>query len=198
LCAIPKPPPGGLLKVLWRAMANTHTHTTGMDLGFRCVQPPSLSSFAHHSRWKYSQTRMRSGNHIRAHSRSVRRRIKTTVEEPTAVLLATCTPFIHTKLPLHRLSLNMNNFFVSNSFPAPAAGIHPHTQFLALLAHKGWTPGSRNYRRASAAFNSALIDEFSVRFGDNPKPDLAAWQNLCFALGVKDVPPSITRCKKVI
>jgi hypothetical protein len=92
----------------------------------------------------------------------------------------------------------MNDFFISNSFPVPPAGTHPHTHFLAFLAAKDWMPGSRNYRRASAAFNAALIDEFSARFGDNSHPDLPAWQNLCMALRANAAPTSITQCKKVI
>jgi len=91
----------------------------------------------------------------------------------------------------------MNAFFAANEFPPLAPGIHPHTHFLRLIEQRGWTVGSRNHRRATAAFNAALLENFAIRFGDEMHPPLPTWQNLCLALGARELPESITKCKKV-
>ncbi|KAF8539580.1 hypothetical protein BDD12DRAFT_805190 [Trichophaea hybrida] len=90
-------------------------------------------------------------------------------------------------------------FFTRNRFPPPPAGVHPHTHFLALVSSRRWESSSRNHRRATTAFNAALLSEFTARFGNDPTPPLETWQLLCAVLTPqREVPGSITQCKKVV
>ena len=95
-------------------------------------------------------------------------------------------------------SPRMDAFFAEHGFPLPhASAIHPHTRFLQLVAERGWKVGSRNHRRATAGFHSALLATFAGRFGSEAHPPLETWQRLCAALGAREMPKSITKCKQV-
>ncbi|KAF8246488.1 hypothetical protein K440DRAFT_662078 [Wilcoxina mikolae CBS 423.85] len=104
--------------------------------------------------------------------------------------------------PMHpqRPSLSpIQTFFTSYLFPPPPAGVHPHTHFLTLVSSRGWVSSSRTHRRATTAFNAALLSEFTARFGNDPNPPLETWQRLCAVLiPRREVPRSITQCKKVV
>ena len=91
----------------------------------------------------------------------------------------------------------MDAFFAAYAFRALPADVHPHAHFCALLAAHAWAPSSRSFRRAHAAFMAALRTEFVARHGDAAAPPLETWQRLCMELGARELPESITKCKKV-
>lgn len=91
----------------------------------------------------------------------------------------------------------MDTFFAGLGFPLLDRTIHPHTHFQRLIQQRGWAVGSRNHRRATAAFNEALLATFAERFGNDASPPVEVWQRLCAALGARTLPETVTQCKKV-
>ena len=70
-------------------------------------------------------------------------------------------------------------------------------QFRRLWKTRGWNKNSREYIRARQGFYLALVLQFNATYGTDQN-DLAAWQNLCRAFKVEDVPEELSKCRKVI
>jgi hypothetical protein len=67
------------------------------------------------------------------------------------------------------------------------------SEFGRLAIQNDWKKGSKKYRKQRAE----LIEyEFGVHFGSNLH-SLEDWQALCKAVGITNIPSSITQCKKV-
>jgi hypothetical protein len=67
------------------------------------------------------------------------------------------------------------------------------SEFGRLAIQNDWKKGSKKYRKQRAE----LIEyEFGVHFGSNLH-SLEDWEALCKAVGITDIPSSITQCKKV-
>lgn len=67
------------------------------------------------------------------------------------------------------------------------------TEFNRLAIQKNWKKDSKQYKEQRARL---VTQEFNAYFGSNTST-LAAWQALCKAVGITDIPSSIVQCKKV-
>ncbi len=67
------------------------------------------------------------------------------------------------------------------------------TEFNRLAIQKNWKKESKQYKE----WRSRLVtQEFNAYFGSNVST-LAAWQALCQAVGIADIPSSTTQYKRV-
>jgi hypothetical protein len=66
-------------------------------------------------------------------------------------------------------------------------------EFGRLAIQNDWKKGSKKYKKQRAEL---IAYEFGVHFGSNLST-LEHWQALCKAVGIKNIPSSITQCKKV-
>lgn len=67
-------------------------------------------------------------------------------------------------------------------------------EFNRLANARGWHTGSNTWRRNWAR---AIHSEFQRAYNTNTSR-LANWQDLCAEVGISPMPPSITKCKKVV
>ncbi len=67
------------------------------------------------------------------------------------------------------------------------------TEFNRLAIQNDWKKHSKQYKEQRSYL---VTQEFSAYFGSNFST-LAAWQALCQAVGITDIPSSITQCQKV-
>ncbi|GBE79462.1 hypothetical protein SCP_0206620 [Sparassis crispa] len=67
------------------------------------------------------------------------------------------------------------------------------TEFERLATQRGWRAGSRRYRNEWA---QCCVTEFGRHYGHHDRLD--GWQALCVEVGIRDVPTSITACKKIL
>ncbi|KAF8599059.1 hypothetical protein BDV93DRAFT_592384 [Ceratobasidium sp. AG-I] len=70
-------------------------------------------------------------------------------------------------------------------------------QFNRLRRSHEWGRNSTELTDARQDFRRALVLQFNATYGTNQN-DLAAWQNLCRALNVEDIPEELSECKKLI
>ncbi len=66
-------------------------------------------------------------------------------------------------------------------------------EFKRLAIQNDWKKNSTEYKANRAQL---VVDEFGALFGSNLSA-LGGWQELCKAVGIVDIPPSIKQCKKV-
>ncbi|KAG8725502.1 hypothetical protein FRC12_001369 [Ceratobasidium sp. 428] len=69
-------------------------------------------------------------------------------------------------------------------------------EFKRLQKTTEWKKGI-NRGEALVNYKLALVLQFNETYGTNQN-DLASWQNLCRALGVDDVPDTLSACKKIV
>src|SRR6202035_2922445 len=68
-----------------------------------------------------------------------------------------------------------------------------YENFQLLVSQRGWKVGSKRYRVAHGRW---MADEFNRCYGSNENR-LEGWRALCADVGIKNIPDSITQCKKV-
>ena len=68
-----------------------------------------------------------------------------------------------------------------------------YENFQLLVAQRGWKVGSKRYRVEHGRW---MAQEFNSRYGSNENR-LEGWRALCADVGIKNIPDSITQCKKV-
>jgi hypothetical protein len=66
-----------------------------------------------------------------------------------------------------------------------------------LCQHLNIKPGSPEQKRIRGEFADGMAVEFGERYG-NRMDDLRAWQKLCEAVGVDDVPTKVRDCQEII
>jgi len=77
--------------------------------------------------------------------------------------------------------------------PDPRASVV--TEFERLAGIKRWRPTSKKYRSQRRKY---LLSEYDLNLGNLDKENkLEDFQELCRKLRIKNVPTSITKCKKV-
>ncbi|KAG8723759.1 hypothetical protein FRC09_001845 [Ceratobasidium sp. 395] len=69
-------------------------------------------------------------------------------------------------------------------------------EFKRLKRTRQWEKGI-NRREALGNYKLALVLQFNDTYGTDQN-DLASWQNLCRALGIEDIPDSLSACKKIV
>jgi len=88
----------------------------------------------------------------------------------------------------------MTSFWTSFS---PAFTRNPQiaysVDFERLAAQRGWKPGGSKYREQ---WIRCCEEEFGAQYGREERLD--GWKTLCADVGIRDVPNSITQCKKVL
>ncbi|KDQ15341.1 hypothetical protein BOTBODRAFT_31668 [Botryobasidium botryosum FD-172 SS1] len=68
------------------------------------------------------------------------------------------------------------------------------SEFNRLATQRGWVVGSNRYRKE---WSRCCGEEFTRQYGQDAHR-LSGWQGLCADVGIKDIPSSITQCKKVL
>lgn len=68
--------------------------------------------------------------------------------------------------------------------------------FAHLCKVSGWAGNSPARVNAREGFKDALVQQFNFLYGVDGN-DLAAWQNLCRAIGIEPIPDNIDECRKV-
>jgi hypothetical protein len=109
-------------------------------------------------------------------------------------------PFVyHRPSPLkinttHRERLHIMSSFWDGYYPDFTRNLNApiHAEFARLAAHKGWTIGSKRYRKA---YSRCMREEFTRHYGSDEEY-LEGWRMLCSDVGIRDVPNTITQCKK--
>jgi len=77
--------------------------------------------------------------------------------------------------------------------PDPRASVI--TEFKRLAGTKSWRPSTKKYRSQRRKY---LLSEYDLNLGNLDKENkLEDFQELCRKLGIKNVPTSMTKCKKV-
>jgi len=77
--------------------------------------------------------------------------------------------------------------------PNPRASVV--TEFKRLAGIKRWRPKTEDYRTQRREY---LLSEYDLNLGRLERENkLEIFQELCRKLGIKNVPTSITQCKKV-
>jgi hypothetical protein len=77
--------------------------------------------------------------------------------------------------------------------PDPRASVV--TEFERLAGIKRWRPSTKKYRSQRRQY---LLSEYDLNLGNLDKENkLEDFQELCRKLGIKNVPTSMTKCKKV-
>jgi len=66
-------------------------------------------------------------------------------------------------------------------------------EFKRLAFQRGWKKGGPKYRKQWAR---CCEEEFRDQYGHNER--LEGWRALCADVGIKNIPNSITQCKKVL
>ncbi|KJR85463.1 uncharacterized protein SPSK_09515 [Sporothrix schenckii 1099-18] len=91
--------------------------------------------------------------------------------------------------PLDRFFQNFNSF-PYDRFKPPAESFRQLERFL------DWRPGTKARERAWARYQRALVDEVQLWYGD--VSDIAAWHDLCRAIGIRNLPPTTKECKAAV
>jgi len=95
-------------------------------------------------------------------------------------------------------SAPLETFFAG--FAAVGFSYRPATSaqknFARLCKVSGWVGNSPARESARDGFKDALVQQFNFLYGVDSN-DLAAWHNLCKAVGIEPPPDSIDECRKV-
>ncbi|KAG8741842.1 hypothetical protein FRC10_002352 [Ceratobasidium sp. 414] len=70
------------------------------------------------------------------------------------------------------------------------------SEFKRLQSTPQWKKGI-NRRKTLVGYKLALVLQFNATYGTDQN-DLASWQNLCRAIGIKEIPENLKACKKLV
>ncbi|CAK7198939.1 hypothetical protein SEUCBS139899_001607 [Sporothrix eucalyptigena] len=95
----------------------------------------------------------------------------------------------HVDTPLDRFFKSYATYPYDSSKP-------PEKSFHQLVQHFGWKRESKEQKEAWRVYQSALVEEVRLWFGD--EDDLAAWHQLCRAVRIRNPPLRIHECEQAV